>query len=81
MITYAQINRFYIIDIRPDISIARNLLSNGLDIYLLDWGYPSWKDICISMNDYVDYVRNAVEYIKGKTEFEKISLIGYCWGV
>ena len=23
------------------------------------------------MNDYVDYVRNVVEYIKSKTEFEK----------
>jgi polyhydroxyalkanoate synthase len=80
LITYAQINRFYIMDIRPDISVVRNLLSNGLDIYLLDWGYPSWEDRCISMNDYVDYVRNSVEYIKGKTEFEKISLIGYCWG-
>ncbi|HEX6027766.1 MAG TPA: alpha/beta fold hydrolase, partial [Nitrososphaeraceae archaeon] len=80
LITYAQINRFYIMDIRPYISIVRNLLSNGLDVYLLDWGYPSWEDRCISMNDYVDYIRNAVEYIKDKTEFEKISLLGYCWG-
>lgn len=80
LITYAQINRFYIMDIRPDISVVRNLLSNGLDVYLLDWGYPSWEDRCISMNDYVDYIRNAVEYIKDKTEFEKISLLGYCWG-
>jgi polyhydroxyalkanoate synthase len=32
------------------------------------------------MKDYVDYVNDAVEYIKGKAEFEKISLLGYCWG-
>ena len=71
LITYAQINRFYIMDIRADISIIRNLLSNGLDVYLLDWGYPSLEDSSMSVNDYVNYVRVAVEYIKGKTEFEK----------
>lgn len=80
LITYAQINRFYIMDIRADISIIRNLLSNGLDVYLLDWGYPSLEDSSMSVNDYVNYVRVAVEYIKGKTDFEKISLLGYCWG-
>jgi polyhydroxyalkanoate synthase len=71
LITYAQVNRFYIMDIRPDISIVRNLLSQGLDVYLLDWGYPSLNDSSMSVNDYVNYVRDAVEYIKGKTEFEK----------
>ena len=34
----------------------------------------------MSMKDYVDYVNDAVEYIRGKAEFEKISLLGYCWG-
>lgn len=58
-------------DIRADISIIRNLLSNGLDVYLLDWGYPSLEDSSMSVNDYVNYVRVAVEYIKGKTEFKK----------
>ena len=38
------------------------------------------EDSSMSVNDYVNYVRVAVEYIKGKTEFEKISLLGYCWG-
>ena len=28
-------------DLNPQKSIVRNLLSNNLDVYLLDWGYPS----------------------------------------
>jgi polyhydroxyalkanoate synthase len=96
LIIYAPINRFHIMDLNPKRSVVRNLLSNGLDIYLLDLGYPTKEDDKLSLDDYVDYVKDAVQAIlkKEKEEGEgeeeerqgqrqknkKISILGYCWG-
>ena len=87
LIIYAPINRFHIMDLNPKRSVVRNLLSNGLDIYLLDLGYPTKEDDKLSLNDYVDYVKVAVQTILKKEEQQgqrqknkKISILGYCWG-
>jgi polyhydroxyalkanoate synthase len=71
LIIYAQINRFHIMDIHPSRSVVKSLLSKGLDIYLLDWGYPTSKDNNISLNDYIRYVKEAVEYIYEKNKADK----------
>lgn len=95
LIIYAPINRFHIMDLNPKRSVVRNLLSNGLDIYLLDLGYPTKEDDKLSLDDYVDYVKDAVQAILKKEkegegegeerqgqrqENKKISILGYCWG-
>ena len=85
LIIYAPINRFHIMDLNPKRSVVRNLLSNGLDVYLLDLGYPTKEDDKLSLNDYVDYIKDAVQAILKKGEGEgqrkeKISILGYCWG-
>jgi hypothetical protein len=36
-IVYAFINRHYILDLVPEISVVRNLLKQGFDIYATDW--------------------------------------------
>jgi poly(3-hydroxyalkanoate) synthetase len=36
-------------------------------VYLLDWRYPGWEDSSLSLTDYVNYVRDAIEDIKDKT--------------
>ena len=89
LIIYAPINRFHIMDLNPKRSVVRNLLSKGLDVYLLDLGYPNKEDDKLSLNDYVDYVKDAVQTILKKEKEEqqgqrqenkKISILGYCWG-
>ena len=64
LIIYAPINQFHIMDINPDRSVVKSLLSNGIDVYLLDWGYPTSKDDKLSLYDYVTYVRDAVQFIQ-----------------
>lgn len=81
LIVYAPINTFRILDLNPERSVVRNLLSSGgLDIYMLDWGYPDWKDDRISADDYLGRVTDAVETIKRESGSDKISILGYCWG-
>ena len=81
LISYALINRYHILDIQPEKSWVRNLLQQGFDIYMLDWGTPTSMDKYLDFDDYVNgYLDSAVEYIKNESSNEKISLQGYCTG-
>jgi len=40
LIVYALVNRPYMMDLQPDRSLIRRLLELGIDVYLIDWGYP-----------------------------------------
>src|SRR5918994_2061034 len=81
LIIYAPINTFHIMDLNPRRSIVRDLLaSDGLDIYLLDWGYPDWSDNNLSLEDYLGYVADAMKVVRDQTRADKTSILGYCWG-
>ena len=90
LIIYAPINRFHILDLNPSKSVVRTLLNNGIDVYLLDWGYPDTKDNKLTLKDYIDYIDNAVNaiiYSRSPTTSPsstpstiKLSILGYCWG-
>jgi polyhydroxyalkanoate synthase subunit PhaC len=87
LIIYAPINRFHILDLNPSKSVVRTLLNNGIDVYLLDWGYPDKRDNDLTLKDYIDYIDNAVDAIIQDRSFTssssspiKISILGYCWG-
>jgi len=80
LLVYAPINKFHIMDISKERSVVRNLLSKGLDVYLLDWGFPDWGDSGLSLENYVGYVQEAVQVIKDQSKFDNISILGYCWG-
>jgi polyhydroxyalkanoate synthase len=58
LMVYAFIKRHYILDLLPKISIVKNLLKQGFDIYATDWGTLSVydKDLTISyfVNNYLD---------------------------
>lgn len=81
LVVYSLINRHYILDLLPKVSVINSLLKQGFDVYATDWGTPdsTYKDMTIE--DYAhEYVENAVDKIKEITGSEKISLFGYCWG-
>lgn len=81
LVTYALVNRYYILDLQPDKSVIRKLLSEGFDIYIIDWGYPSGPDRYVTLDDYVnDYIHNCVNEIKEIHKVDKITLLGVCQG-
>jgi polyhydroxyalkanoate synthase len=80
LIIYAFINRHYILDLLPQVSIIRNLLEQGLDIFSTDWGTPSAYDQHLTLAHYVNnYLDNSVDHIREHTNSDKVSLFGYCW--
>ena len=80
LLVYAQINRFNILDISYDRSVVRNLVSKGLDVYVLDWGYSGKQDDDRSLDDYVNIIHTVVDLINSKSKKDKLTIVGYCWG-
>jgi polyhydroxyalkanoate synthase subunit PhaC len=81
LILYAFINRHYILDLLPEVSIVRSLLSNGLDLFAADWGTPSAYDQNLTLDYYVNnYVDKSIEEIRKYTNSDQVSIFGYCWG-
>ena len=81
VISYALINRFHILDIHPKRSWVRNLLEQGFDVYMVDWGTPTNMDKYLDFDDYVNgYLDNCIEFVKQDSGTEKVSLQGYCTG-
>ena len=74
VIAYALINRYHILDIHPKKSWVKNLLEQGLDVYMIDWGTPSNIDKYMDFDDYVNgYLDNCVEFVKEESRIEKVS--------
>ncbi|MCZ7357949.1 MAG: class III poly(R)-hydroxyalkanoic acid synthase subunit PhaC [Candidatus Methanoperedens sp.] len=81
LIVYAFVNRYYILDLQPDKSVIKKLLNEGLDVYIIDWGYPSGADMYLTLDDYVNgYINNAVDKVREISGTEKITLLGVCQG-
>ncbi|MFI5304016.1 MAG: class III poly(R)-hydroxyalkanoic acid synthase subunit PhaC [Nitrospiria bacterium] len=81
LIVYALVNRQYMLDLQPDRSMVRNLLRAGLDLYIIDWGYPTKADMYLSLEDYISgYMDSCVDIIRKKTGKDKINLMGICQG-
>lgn len=81
LVIYALINRETMLDLQPDRSVVKSFLNAGIDLYMMDWGYPTRKDRFLTIDDHVNgYINNTVDYIREKTGFSKINLMGICVG-
>ncbi len=74
------INRAYILDLRPGASFVSYLLSQGHDVYLLDWGEWSDEDRSLSLDQLIaQYMARAVRIV-AKESGGPITMLGYCIG-
>lgn len=81
LIIYALVNRPYIVDLQENNSFVYNLLKLGLDVYLIDWGYPTRADRWLTLDDYINgYINNCVDVVGNNHGLEKINLLGICQG-
>lgn len=81
LICYALVNRPYMMDLQPDRSLIRRLLDRGLDVYLIDWGYPDGADRYLEISDYVlRYLPKCVDVVSETSGCDAINLLGVCQG-
>ncbi len=81
LIVYALVNRPYMADLQEDRSTVRGLLEAGLDVYLIDWGYPDRADRYLTLDDYINgYIDRCVDVIRKRHGLGKINVLGICQG-
>ena len=79
--SYALVNRHDMLDLQPDRSFIKNLLELGLDIYIIDWGYPTRADKDVTLDDYVNwFLDSVVDFVRKNNDVDKITLAGICQG-
>jgi len=80
LIVCALVNRNYILDLQPNLSVIRRYLERGIDVYIIDWGDPAPSDRYETMGDEVDYIDAMVDAIRKRSGLPKVNLHGYCMG-
>src|SRR5258706_4729837 len=68
-------------DLQPDRSLIRRLLELGLDLYLIDWGYPDGADRFTDLNDYINgYLHRCLGVVLREHRLESTTVLGVCQG-
>jgi polyhydroxyalkanoate synthase len=81
LMIYALINRETMLDLQPGRSVVENFLQQGVDVYMIDWGYPSRKDRFLGIDDHVNgYINDIVDFIREENGVPRINLMGICMG-
>ena len=81
LVVYALINRETMLDLQPGRSVVQLFLEHGIDLYMMDWGYPTRKDRFLTIDDHVNgYMDSAVDFIRRTQNIDKINLMGICMG-
>lgn len=81
LIVYALVNRYLVADLQEDRSMVRNLVNEGLDTYLIEWGDPKPADKYLTVDDYVNgYIDNCVDFLRERHGVDKINILGICQG-
>jgi polyhydroxyalkanoate synthase len=81
LIVYALVNRPYMMDLQEDRSLIRGLLAQGLDVYLIDWGYPDGADRFVTLADYIDgHLSQCVDQVLRAHRLESLNILGVCQG-
>ena len=75
------INKYYILDLRPDNSFVRWCVAQGLTVFVISWVNP---DAELAEKDFADYLREgpiaALDAIEQATGQTTAHAVGYCLG-
>lgn len=81
LVAYALINRETMLDLQPGRSVVQTFLDHGLEVYMIDWGYPTRKDRFLGFDDHINgYMDDVVDFIRNRHDLPRINLMGICMG-
>ncbi|GAB6906966.1 class III poly(R)-hydroxyalkanoic acid synthase subunit PhaC [Desulfosarcina cetonica] len=81
LVVYALINRETMLDLQPGRSVVERFLDAGIDLYMVDWGYPTRKDRFLGFDDHINgYMDDVVDVIRDRNAVEAVNLMGICMG-
>src|SRR6202008_5097362 len=75
------INKFYILDLRPQNSFIRWAVAQGHTVFVISWVNPDEK---LAAKSFEDYMREgplaALDAIEAATGERRVNAVGYCLG-
>lgn len=75
------INKFYILDLRPENSFVRWLVAQGYSVFLVSWVNPDGRAAAKGFEDYMrEGIFAALEQVKKTTGVKDPNCVGYCIG-
>lgn len=81
VICYGLFGRQTMIDLQEDRSLVRNLLNDGVDVYVVDWGNPTRADQFLNFDDYVErYLGSCMEFAVEQNGGKPVNMFGICEG-
>jgi poly[(R)-3-hydroxyalkanoate] polymerase subunit PhaC len=81
LIVSSLINRYYVLDLLPELSVIALLNRRGFDVYALDWKSPGPAGPDLGFTDYVDgVIPSAAKQVAALHHGALPAVIGYCMG-
>lgn len=77
----AWINKFYILDMRPENSLVRYMLDRGHSVFVISWVNPTEEHASFSFEDYMKLgPLAALDIVEATTGAEVSNILGFCIG-
>jgi polyhydroxyalkanoate synthase len=75
------INKFYILDLGPEKSLIRYVVSKGFTVFVVSWVNPDERHARKTFEDYMrEGILAATDAVQRETEADKVNVVGYCVG-
>lgn len=80
-LVYSLLNKPYILDLSPEMSMINAFTKEGYDVYLLDFGALGYEDKGLTLDDYIKkHIQKGVRRALLHSKAESITVLGYCLG-
>lgn len=72
------INKFYIMDLKPQNSLIKWVVDQGYTLFVVAWKNPDPSYSDTGMDDYVSAYLEVMDRVLDLTEQKKLNVVGYC---
>ncbi len=75
------INKFYILDLKPENSFIRWMVDHGYTVFVVSWNQPDERHVDKTFESYMrEGILDGLDAVKQATGEEEVTAIGYCIG-
>ncbi len=75
-----QINKFYVFDLSPDKSLARFLMRNQVQTFIVSWRNPTKAQREWGLSTYIEALKEAIDVVCAITGSKDVNMLGACSG-